>query len=76
MISNMFAPKCKASFKTQMIIGCIGHGINCASGIYVPYIENKMVIYGVISFGGLLAGSTAGFLWISKGGYLREVIKT
>lgn len=76
MVSNLFAPKCKASFKVQMIIGSVGHGFNVATGLYVPYIENKIAAYGVISLGGIVAGSVAGFMWISQGGYLREVVKT
>lgn len=71
MISNLFAPKCKLSFKKQMIIGSIGHGFNVATGLYVPYIHNKLFTYIVISFGGIVAGSVAGFMWISQGGYLR-----
>ena len=58
-----------------MIIGCIGHGFNIATGLYVPYIHNKWAAYGVISLGGIVAGSVAGYLWISQGGYLREVVK-
>jgi hypothetical protein len=76
MVSNLFAPKCKASFKTQMIIGSLGHGFNVATGLYVPYITNKVAAYGFISFGGIVAGAVAGFMWISQGGYLREVVKT
>lgn len=71
MVSNLFAPRCKLSFKTQMIIGSIGHGFNVATGLYVPYIDNKIAAYGAISFGGIVAGSVAGFMWISQGGYLR-----
>jgi hypothetical protein len=40
IVSNLFAPKCKLSFKTQMIIGSLGHGFNVATGIFIPYIEN------------------------------------
>ena len=76
MVSNLFAPQCKASFKTQMIIGSIGHGFNVATGLYVPYIHDKWAAYGVISLGGIVAGAVAGFMWISQGGYLREVVKT
>ena len=60
----------------QMIIGSLGHGFNVATGLYVPYIENKLAAYTAISFGGVVAGSVAGFMWISQGGYLREVVKT
>lgn len=75
MVSNLFAPKCKASFKVQMIIGSLGHGFNVATGLYVPYIQDKWAAYMAISFGGVVAGSVAGFMWISQGGYLREVVK-
>ena len=54
-----------------MIIGSIGHGFNVATGLYVPYVDNKYVAYMIISFGGIVAGSVAGFMWISQGGYLR-----
>ncbi len=71
LVSSLFAPKCKLSFKAQMIIGSIGHGFNVATGLYVPYVDNKYVAYMLISFGGIVAGSVAGFMWISQGGYLR-----
>jgi len=58
-----------------MIIGSLGHGFNVATGLYVPYITNIFAAYSAISFGGIVAGSVAGFMWISQGGYLREVLK-
>ncbi len=75
LVSSLFAANCKLSFKAQMIIGTLGHGFNVATGLYVPYIGNKYAAYFLISCGGIVAGSVAGFLWISQGGYLREAVK-
>ena len=69
------APGCKYSFKTQMLIGSIGYSINMSTGIYAPYISDKTYVYLIVAFGGFLGGCTAGYLWVSQGGYLREVCK-
>jgi len=76
LLSTLIAPKCRLSFKTQMIIGCIGQGFNVATGMYIPYITNTVAPYAAISFGGIMAGSVSGFMWVSQGGYQTEVIKT
>lgn len=75
LISNTLAVKCKISFKAQMFIGSLAYTVNLSSGIFVPYIENHAIIYFIVALGGLIGGISAGFLWVSQGGYLREVCK-
>lgn len=75
LISNTLAVKCKISFKAQMFIGSLAYTVNLSSGIFVPYIESHALIYFIVAFGGLIGGVSAGFLWVSQGGYLREVCK-
>lgn len=38
VISNIFAPYCKITFKYQMLIGALAYCVNLSTGIYVPYI--------------------------------------
>jgi hypothetical protein len=75
LISNTLAVKCKYSFKVQLFISSIAYSLNMATGILVPYLEQSEWIYVIVTFGGLVLGTSAGFLWVSQGGYLREICK-
>ncbi len=46
-----------------------------STGIVVPYIESHTLIYALVAAGGLIGGISAGYLWVSQGGYLREACK-
>jgi len=41
----------------------------------VPYIQSHFAVYVIVALGGIVGGISAGFLWVSQGGYLREVCK-
>lgn len=71
LISNTFAPFCKISFKYQMFIAALAYSIDLSTGIYVPFIENDIFKYIIVALGAFTAGLSAGFLWVSQGGYLR-----
>ncbi len=71
MISNIFAPYCKVSFKYQMFFAALAYSINLSTGIYVPYIQNDLAKYIIVAIGAAIGGLSAGFLWVSQGGYLR-----
>jgi hypothetical protein len=75
LISNTLAVKCKYSFKSQLLVGSLAYSVNMATGIVVPYIDNHTYIYLIVATGGLVGGISAGFLWVSQGGYLREACK-
>jgi hypothetical protein len=75
LISNTLAVKCKLSFKIQMLIGSLAYSVNMSTGIFVPYIESHLAIYFIVALGGIIGGISAGFLWVSQGGYLREICK-
>ena len=75
LISNTLAVKCKLSFKTQLLIGSLAYSVNMSTGIFVPFIGNHAAVYFIVALGGLVGGVSAGFLWVSQGGYLREICK-
>ncbi len=54
-----------------MFVGCLCYSINMSTGIFVPYIQNEFLIYFIVVMGAVIAGVSAGFLWVSQGGYLR-----
>lgn len=58
-----------------MLIGSLAYSVNMSTGIFVPYIESHAAIYFIVAFGGFIGGVSAGFLWVSQGGYLREICK-
>lgn len=71
LISNTFAPFCSISFKYQMLFGALAYSVNLSTGIYVPYIEGDIFKYIIVACGAAVGGLSAGFLWVSQGGYLR-----
>lgn len=58
-----------------MIIGSLAYSFNMSTGIFVGYLDDKFCKYLIVIMGGVVGGISAGFLWVSMGGYLREAAK-
>jgi len=72
IFSTIYAPSCKWRIKRQMLIATIAYTINYSTGILIPHVSLPFK-FAISVFGAVLAGLTAGLLWVSQGKYIHII---
>lgn len=74
ILSSLAAPGCKISYKKQMVFAAAAYTFNFSTGIVVPFVTVGWK-YLLTVTGAAIGGASAGYLWVSQGGYLHEVCR-
>lgn len=69
IFSTTYAPSCKWKIKTQMLIATIAYTLNFSTGLFIPLVTLPFK-FTISIIGAVLAGLTAGLLWVSQGRYI------
>jgi hypothetical protein len=70
ILSTLCAPLIKLPLKAQLLFGGICYTINYSSGIFASYTDTAWLKFVISCTGAIIAGSSAGPLWVSQGRYI------
>jgi len=70
IISTMVAPAIRLPLKLQLLIGGLAYTLNYSSGIFAAMVDASILKYLISCGGSIIAGMSAGNLWVSQGRYI------
>lgn len=69
IFSTTIAPSCNWKIKNQLLFGTLAYTLNFASGLFIPMVDIPFK-FVLSCLGALVAGLSAGLLWVSQGRYI------
>lgn len=69
IFSTTVAPSCTWKIKNQLLIGTLAYTLNFASGLFIPLVDVPFK-FVLSCLGAMIAGLSAGLLWVSQGRYI------